>query len=295
SILSRLRPDDLAKLAGGRLPADPAPTVVRSVARLTAQSKRRGSLRSRRTGQRMELFEAPGYSLLVRPAGEMQGEIVAVRPEGEGELVRSRDPEERVGKDRSRVRGARATIQWAAPVPLNTATGQKKAGVYIVVERSSGAPFYLAQSGGIGGEWSPRLHILHVFGVPTENFDIYIGTISAAKGLTVKDTKSRSPKWTASAFKVGDRDDEKLLRQDVEQVLLRYFENSSLPVQKNQQAKKPIMSAPAGIEVRHTGLVPKFLQRPLTKATSTAKHVPGKPGEWITTVQHDTQFEVPWG
>jgi hypothetical protein len=242
----------------------------------------------------MELFEAPGYSLLVRPAGEMQGEIVAVRPEGEGELVRPRDPEERAGPARLRVRGAKATVRWAPAIALNAVLGQNRAGVYIVVERSRGVPFYVGQSGGIGSEWGPRLHILRVFGVPIENFDIYIGAVSAAKGLTIKNPASRSPNWTASPFKPGDRDDERLLRQDIEQVLIRYFDNSGLPVQRNQQSTNPVMSAPNGIEVRHAGAVPTFLQRPLTRA-GAATHVSSGTGEWTTTVRPNAQFEVPFG
>jgi hypothetical protein len=293
SILSRLRPGDLAKLAGGSLPADPAPTVVRSVARLTAQSKRRGSLRSRRTGQRMELFEAPGYSLLVRPAGEMQGEILAVRPQGELELISPNDAA--ATRSGQRVRGARAEVKWAPAQLLvryrhpggKSAKPETFAGVYIIAKDN--LPVYVGQTADFVKEWAPRFHILGVFGSPEETYTVHVGKVSALPEQQVKALNSP----TLTAF--DKNPDPRLLRQDVEQVLLRYLANSDLPARRNQQSTNAIMSAPAGIELRHTGAVPTFLQRPLKEARSTATHARSGSGEWITNVQRNTQFEVPWG
>jgi hypothetical protein len=280
SILSRLRPDDLAKLAGGSLPADPAPTVVRSVARLTAQSRRRGSLRSRRTGQRMELFEAPGYSLLVRPAGEMQGEIVAVRAEGESEIVRPNDREERksFAGSKFRVRGARAVIDWQEKRPLADLMGDTKAGavVYVITRKQGGRPVYVGQSGNFSREWGSRFRILTVLNAPLQDYYIYLGTVKPLPDLQLKDGRSASLPWKTIDFKPNDPTHLEWLRQDVEHVLYRWLWNNGHKKLENASSKHDIWIAPLGIKITHKGATPTFFQNFSLEPREKQYEIPGE-------------------
>lgn len=80
AILGRLRPEQLRRLAGGTLPADPAAAVARGVGRLARRARRLGRFRGTGAGPRLDVFATPGFRLLVRPTGEMEGEILSVAP-----------------------------------------------------------------------------------------------------------------------------------------------------------------------------------------------------------------------
>ncbi|HEX2076511.1 MAG TPA: hypothetical protein VHG08_02345, partial [Longimicrobium sp.] len=80
AILGRLRPEQLRRLAGGTLPADPAAAVTRGVGRIARRARRLGRFRGTGAGPRLDVFATPGFRLLVRPTGEMEGEILSVAP-----------------------------------------------------------------------------------------------------------------------------------------------------------------------------------------------------------------------
>lgn len=81
TILARLRPEQLRGLAGGHLPADPAPAVTAAVGAIARRARPAGRLSGG-----FAVFATPGWRLLVRPVGELEGEIVSLRPaEAEGE------------------------------------------------------------------------------------------------------------------------------------------------------------------------------------------------------------------
>jgi hypothetical protein len=76
AVLARWRPEQLRRLAGGGLSADPTPAVVRGIARIARQARRMGRWRSGGDGEALEVFATPGYRLLVRRTGPREGEIV---------------------------------------------------------------------------------------------------------------------------------------------------------------------------------------------------------------------------
>jgi hypothetical protein len=267
SILSRLRPDDLARLAGGSLPADPAPTVVRSVARLTAQSKRRGSLRSRRTGQRMELFEAPGYSLLVRPAGEMQGEIVAIQPQAggwEGETGGATKPT--APKNPLRV-----TITWNTACTFDKpCPATVKDGVYIVLDMAQPLKVGKTQQDTTKRMAGYRF-CSNLFGKDPRKMYFVTGNVTGALSL-----------------------------DEVESLMMRLVNRLPRRSLRNTRDAKPRPVPSRGVEIRHTGVVPDLLKQPFARAgtaSDVASNVqdPNKPSDWITTIFPGATFETPWG
>jgi hypothetical protein len=77
SVLGRMQPRHLRRLAGGTLRADPAPAVTRGIARIARRA--RWLRRFRPAGDVvLDVWAAPGYRILVRRDGELDGEIVDV-------------------------------------------------------------------------------------------------------------------------------------------------------------------------------------------------------------------------
>lgn len=266
SILSRLRPDDLAKLAGGTLPADPAPTVVRSVARLAARSRRRGSLRSRRTGQRMELFEAPGYSLLVRPAGEMEGEILAVRPTGaafEGETGGT--------KKASTTGGApiKIKLNWLPPCRFDQkCTAGAGNRVYIVVQGRT--PLKVGSTTqDADRRMSDYRGCTNLLSIPPRNMTFYLADVQAPANFDLTKVESLVIRLLNRLPRLG-------------------LTNTNLTTPRKVDAGR--------VEIQHTGAIPPFMRYPFTKRTeaTTATHVQ-QGGGWTTTIEPDAVFETPWG
>ncbi|HEX2094544.1 MAG TPA: hypothetical protein VHG28_19220 [Longimicrobiaceae bacterium] len=285
TIMARLQPDQLRDLAGGDLPADPAPALVSSLARVARRARKEGTLRSRRSGQRLSVFRAPGYRILARPRAAREAEILLVKPiEGEEELVGPRDPMERksVGggkaRQRYRIRGARVTIQWQPAKRLADLVGKKSgfSGVYVVV-RPDGK-LYVGESGNFDKEWGDRFNLLQVFGVPLENFQIYLGTLTADPDLMVKKFGSKKEPWelvpyhrpTAGADNIDRTRFPAWLRADVEQVLIRWLDRQDEEARKraggkgegrllNKKSRDPIWVADKGISVSHLN-PPSFLQ-----------------------------------
>jgi hypothetical protein len=235
----------------------------------------------------MELFEAPGYSLLVRPAGEMQGEIVAVRPERESEMVTPNDPS--AWQSGNRVRGARAVITWESR-PLPTLDRARNVGAYVYIIAKGKLPVYVGQTGNFSNEWSGRFRILRALGAPLENYVIHLGKVAAEPGLLVKDTTAAAPR----PF-VGTREaDVRLLRQDVEHLLIRSLANMRINV-ANELSTRQIRSARIGVTIRHAGAVPAFLQQGFTEVGPNVATNMQAAGGWTTTVQPNAVFETPWG
>ena len=77
TILSRLHPAQVRRLAGGSMGADPGPAVAQSIRRLAARARRVGKFGP---GKRLPVFAAAGYRLLVRPISRSEGEILMIRP-----------------------------------------------------------------------------------------------------------------------------------------------------------------------------------------------------------------------
>jgi hypothetical protein len=80
TVLSRLQPEQLRALAGGGLEGDPAPAVVRGIARIASRARHVRRWRSRGGKQCFEVYEAPGYRLLVHLTAPGEGEILLVTP-----------------------------------------------------------------------------------------------------------------------------------------------------------------------------------------------------------------------
>lgn len=77
TILSRLQPEQVRRLAGNSMGADPGPAVARSIRRLASEARRVGSFGP---GGRMPVFAVAGYRILVHPIAEQEGEILTLRP-----------------------------------------------------------------------------------------------------------------------------------------------------------------------------------------------------------------------
>jgi hypothetical protein len=185
AILGRLRPEQLRGLAGGSLPADPAAAVARGVGRVARRARRMGRFPSR-GGPRLDVFGTRGYRLLVRPTGEMEGEILAVTPV-RGEL------EEESRKHRS----IQGTMTWYGPyrfVPrgpdvLTTIPGGPPLlhvggkGVYLVEKRGSAgfAPVYVGKADtSFHGRLGERRTHLRQMKVDLARYRVFLGVPSAA-------------------------------------------------------------------------------------------------------------------
>jgi hypothetical protein len=154
-----------------------------------------------------------------------------------------------------------ADVTWAAAKPLTTyrhpgGKGPRPPtfdGVYIIAKKGGG-PVYVGQTADFAKEWATRFHILGVFEAPLHDYEVHAGTVSALPGLQVK--ALNSPALTP----YNDKPDARLLRQDVEHVLLRQLDNAGqLGGIKNQVSTRKIWSAPGGITLTHKGSPPAYL------------------------------------
>ena len=279
SILSRLRPSDLSAMAGGPLPADPAPTVVRSVARMAAQARRRGSLRDRRSGKRMELFETPGYSLLVNPVGEMQGEIVAVRPETDvlermvGKGPKSSSPQAPIGPAEK----VEITINWVGHCGLgeNCPGSGNRQRIYVItrVMGSKHKPLMvgMTQENDIKDRMLGYVHCARSLGQNADRFVAHVGEVTVVRG--------------------------RMRLLDVESLVMRLLNNLHQNVRNVSMASRASVGLRL-IEITHTGAVPPFLQIPgfsdKKRLTGATAHT-GSGSLWKTVIEPNVVFETPWG
>jgi hypothetical protein len=189
SILSRLQPDQLRGLAGGDLPADPAAAVVRGVARIARRARWGWRFRPRSGGPALEVFQAPGYKLLVRPTGPAEGEILLVRPdvaeaEVEGETERS----------------LAGTMTWWGPFtfakagqkgvlvsdnPARKLPNLKQPGIYFFEKLRNGdwTPVYVGKADNFLIRLGTRREYLHQLDVDVAPYRLYLGVGPAGTPL----------------------------------------------------------------------------------------------------------------
>lgn len=172
TILARLRPEQLRALTGGGLPADPAAAVARGVGRIARRARRMGRLRNRRGGPSLDVFGTPGFRLLVRPTGEMEGEILAVTPV-EGEVTRS----------------VNANVTWHGPYKFTrkgvlkpTQKGQtvpnlNTSGVYLVEKQGKKNPnaAYVGQADDFKKRLGTREEHMRQLAASTRRHRVYLG------------------------------------------------------------------------------------------------------------------------
>lgn len=151
TILARLRPEQLRALAGGRLSADPSAAVVGAVGALARRARPAARLAGGFT-----VFATPGWRLLVRPLGELQGEIVSVRPV-EGESQEGETPGGGPGAGRPRPptpaaktpskatktpsRTVKITFEWLMGCTLSQSCPEHRNGYYVIYN-PKGKPVY---------------------------------------------------------------------------------------------------------------------------------------------------------
>lgn len=202
AVLGRLHPEQLRRLSGGMLPADPARAVALGIGRIARRARRLGPFPAT-TGLRLDVWAAPGFRLLVRPLGEMEGEILDVTPI-EGEVVyaaRAAGYRRAVANKTYRVRGAHATVTWSTPVPLTQAGTLRvpKSAVYVLLANEK--PIYVGETASWSIRWKSRMQVLSEFGISTRPYRVAVGTIA----------------WTGP----GPAPEAHLLRNDVEHILVR--------------------------------------------------------------------------
>jgi hypothetical protein len=237
TILGRLRPEQLRALSGGALPADPAAAVARGVGRIARRARRLGRFRGAPGGPRLDVFGTPGFRLLVRPTGEMEGEILAVAPvagelDGEAEVVyadRASGYRRSVGGKQYRVRGAHARVTWAKPFPLADVLSQNvgRDAVYVLLQKDAAAPggfrpIYIGETTAWRARWKTRLQTLSEFGIKPDPYRVSFGTIE----------------WIATRSPKPPPD---LVRNDVEHILVRGLRKYGL---NNRTSNQPILPPP---------------------------------------------------
>ncbi|HEY0150877.1 MAG TPA: hypothetical protein VGB92_02700 [Longimicrobium sp.] len=177
AILGRLQPDQLRRLAGGRLPADPAAAVARGVGRVARRARRLGRFQS--AGAPLDVFATPGFRLLVRPLGELEGEILsvaAVEGEEEGETPK---------------RSFTAILEWWGPYTLSRTgaavlagtPGQKLPplsgpGIYLCEKKQpdgSWRPVYVGKADHFARRLSTRREYLRQLDVDVAPYRVYLG------------------------------------------------------------------------------------------------------------------------
>lgn len=240
TILARLRPEQLRTLTGGALPADPAAAVARGVGRVARRARRLGRLRGRRAGSGLEVFGTPGFRLLVRPTGEMEGEILAVTPvAGEMEVYADRQPGYRrsVGGKEYRVRGAHATVTWSRAEPVAGAASLRPPASAVYVLLKDNQPIYVGESSSWSTRWRARLQALAEFGIPTTPYTVAVGSIA----------------WSDPGQPAPKPD---LLRTEVEHLLVRGLMRAGIRL-NNRRSIEPVLPAPRGFRVVNAGVVPR--------------------------------------
>ena len=249
-ILGRMPPEQLRRMGGGRIPVDPAATVVRRVGRAARRARRLGRFRTRHGVSMLDVFAAPGMRLLVRPLGEMEGEIVAVAPvEGEEEVIPNRAQGYRrtvPGVGTFRVRGAHVTIDWSSPVPLAGVRSVRAPAGSVYVLLANNRPIYVGQSVAWGSRWAQRLQVLSEFGIPTAPYTVSVGTITW-------DPAQPPPPSQA------------LMLRDVEHILIRGLINARNTL-TNRTSNAPVLPAPRNFRVVNRNPPPGFPLQPMAPA-----------------------------
>lgn len=251
-ILGRMPPEHLRVIGGGRIPVDPASAVVRSVGWAARRARRLGRFRTRRGTSILDVFAAPGMRLLVRPVGEMEGEIVAVAPvQGEEEVYKDQEPGYRrqVNKQVYRVRGAHATVAWTTPFPVADVRKRTPGSNTVYVLLANGKPVYVGETRAWQSRWAVRLQTLAEFGVPTTPYTVAVGTI------TWDPAQGAAPRI-------------ELLRNDVESILIRGLSRAGNTL-NNRSSTKRILPAPKGFRVQNTNPPPGFPSTPMEAAAQT--------------------------
>jgi hypothetical protein len=251
-ILGRMAPGQLRTLGGGRIPADPSGVVVRRLGRAARRARRLGRFRTGRGGSPLDVFAAPGMRLLVRPVGEMEGEIVAVAPvEDEDETVyRDRQTGYRrtIAGKQYRVRGAIVQVNWSAAVPLSRVYTLKPPASAVYVLLKNGKPVYVGETASWGTRWRARLDTLSEFGVSPSPYTVAVGSIT----------------WKGP----GSAPAADLLRNDTEAILIRGLSRAGLRM--NNRTSDAMILAPRGetFRVENQNPPPGFPAGPMQPAGS---------------------------
>jgi hypothetical protein len=204
----------------------------------------------------LEVFQAPGYELLVRPTGPAEGEILLVRsaPEGEEEVYDPKDPKawRKVGREWYRVRGPRVSLEWSGPFdigrPPSSNTTQlidpltsqaamvKRPGVYIATFNN--APKYVGESKGLSGRWVERCRIIGELEltVDLKPYQVWLGAIRSSDVPKV----TKELEW---------------LLGDLEHVLIRELKRAGAQL-TNRTSVKEILAAPLKVRIGNDGKRP---------------------------------------
>lgn len=259
TILSRLEPDALRRLAGGALAGDPGARVHRAVGRLAGAARATGQ-----TAGALPVFAAPGYRLLVRPKGPAEGEILLVRTVGgaEEEIYGRSDPKAFRQKNhrKYRVRGARVTIDWSPDAYMigrrGTRTGLVSlpaqrpvgggGGVYVVV--NGNRPVYVGEADHFLSRWDDRCRVIDELGlqVSFSPYRVFLGTIQGANVPT--HTSKGEPIPLARRMPMVRKDVEHVLIREVARALKKRGE----PPLNNESSFAQVWGAPAGVAVLNT-------------------------------------------
>jgi hypothetical protein len=211
----------------------------------------------------MELFEAPGYSLLVRPAGEMQGEIVAVRPEGEDEVYRDKEKNYQrtvPGKGTFRVRGAHVVVKWSKPVKLDEVLQQQPGGLTVYVILMNDRPIYVGKSESWKTRWDARMRVFREFKIPTKPYTVALGTVT----------------WVHPSI---PQPPDTLLLLDVEHILVRGLSNAGIQL-TNLTPRGEILGAPKSFRVTNKSRPPGFPAAPMEPLGVDTPYEIGPGGAW---------------
>ncbi|HEU0302635.1 MAG TPA: GIY-YIG nuclease family protein, partial [Longimicrobium sp.] len=159
--------------------------VAHGVGRIARRARRLGRFRAR-GGPRLDVFATRGFRLLVRPTGEMEGEIVAVTPVA--------------GEMEEEVRSLTASLTWYGPFrfaasakdvlsPITRGAkvpGLSTGGIYLF-EKLGGKgwePVYVGKADDFAKRLGTRREYLRQLGVALGRYRVYLG-IPATAGTSL--------------------------------------------------------------------------------------------------------------
>lgn len=249
----RLLPDHLGALAAEvraavhpahPAAADPQGAVLHHVAGLARAARPAGTMTDRATGRTLHVFRAPGrvgeMEIVTAPPRGALYDIVEVRPagmQGELEVYADKFKNPMTGEDLSRhngvrVRGPHATLNWGfvdmAAFMAQFDTIPEIENVVYVLARKTGFkdpemqgrdflwPRYVGVAAKLKKRWEERVRILRLFNANVMEYELWIGRLD-------------HPDLSQVHGVISDADREKLLRQDIEHVLIRDI-NNKLPL-----------------------------------------------------------------
>jgi hypothetical protein len=211
--------------------------VRRSLAQIVAASYRSGALRAR-CGRSYLSFTAVvngrGYIVIARPMAGSRYAIVAIRQR----------PEREQGEEEAR-HGGTASVDWTGPLPLDRAVGEDGGGVYVLEHR--GVPIYVGEGGAYGGKdgrLKQRVEHLRQAGVPLDQYTVRLGKISPGP--------ERNPNL--------DERRRRMVEQTAILDLNQLKAQQGQPLLTNEQSVNPYRVMPEGVEIRHRGTIPPYLQ-----------------------------------